>query len=72
MELERLILMIRLMNVCVSVVGLLVLIAALFIPAVVSVSPMFPLIIAFSWFVTLFYNPAARELWEKWKSNLRS
>jgi|GEM_PF-6637767 len=70
MDVDRLIFTIRLLNVCVSVVGLGMLFAALFIPSLVS--PMFPAVIAFSWFVTIFYNPVAKDLWEKWKSNLRS
>ncbi|GFR39491.1 hypothetical protein PRECH8_27870 [Insulibacter thermoxylanivorax] len=72
MDLERLILMIRLLNVCVSVVGSGMLLAAMLMPEVFSVSPAFPAIIAFSWIVTIFFNPAAKELWEKWKSNMRS
>lgn len=69
MDWERMIMMIRLLNVCISVVGLGMLIASLFIPSMIS--PLFPVIIAFSWYVTLFYNPVAKELWERWKSKLR-
>lgn len=69
MNVERMILMLRVLNVCVSVVGLGVWIASLFIPA--NVSPLFPAIIAFSWIVTFFFNPVAKELWEKWKSNIK-